>query len=54
MKRNIPLIVAFVSGVIILIAGFIPRDPFPRIESTLIDWFMIISSFILLGQASCA
>ncbi|HOY84434.1 MAG TPA: hypothetical protein PLQ80_03960 [Candidatus Syntrophosphaera sp.] len=53
MKRNLPLIVAFVSGVVILIAGFIPRDPFPRIESTLIDWFMIISSFaILLGQAS--
>lgn len=53
MKRNIPLIVAFISGVVILVAGFIPRDPFPGIESTLIDWFMIISGFaILLGQAS--
>ncbi|NLW18987.1 MAG: hypothetical protein GXY81_04795 [Candidatus Cloacimonetes bacterium] len=53
MKRNAPLVVAFIAGLVVLVGGFIPREPFPSIESTLIDWFMIISGFaILLGQAS--
>jgi hypothetical protein len=53
MKRNVPLILAFASGLLILIAGFIPHSPFGKIEETLTNWFMIISSFaILLGQIS--
>jgi hypothetical protein len=53
MKRNVPLVLAFISGVVILIAGFIPHHPFGLIEETLTNWFMIISSFaILLGQSS--
>ncbi len=53
MKKNLPLIIAFASGLLILIAGFIPHKPFGMLEETLTNWFMIISSFaILLGQIS--
>jgi len=53
MKKNLPLVLAFISGLLIIIAGFIPHYPFGLIEETLTNWFMIISSFaILLGQSS--
>ncbi|MBW6513400.1 MAG: hypothetical protein K0B87_01425 [Candidatus Syntrophosphaera sp.] len=53
MKKNVPLILAFISGMLILVAGFIPHYPFAMLEETLTNWFMIISSFaILLGQSS--
>ncbi len=53
MKKNVPLILAFISGMLIIIAGFIPHYPFAILEETLTNWFMIISSFaILLGQSS--
>lgn len=53
MKRSLPLIFAFVVGIIVLISEFIPHRPFNQIVSTLENWFMIISGFaILLGQIS--
>jgi hypothetical protein len=53
MKKNVPLILAFISGMLIIVAGFIPHYPFAILEETLTNWFMIISSFaILLGQSS--
>jgi len=53
VKRSIPLIFAFVVGVIVLLSEFIPHRPFNLIVSTLENWFMIISGFaILLGQIS--
>lgn len=53
MKSNLPLILAFVSGLLIIVAAFIPHKPFGMLEETLTNWFMIISSFaILLGQFS--
>lgn len=53
MKRNTPLIFAFVVGMLVILAEFIPHRPFGELTSTLEDWFMIISGFaILLGQAS--
>jgi len=53
MKRNIPLVFAFVAGMLVILAEFIPHRPFNQIVSTLEGWFMIISGFaILLGQIS--
>ena len=53
MKSKIPQLLAFVSGLVILVAAFIPHTPFGMFEETLTNWFMIISSFaILLGQSS--
>lgn len=53
MKRSVPLIFAFIVGVIVLLSEFIPHRPFNQIVATLEQWFMIISGFaILLGQIS--
>ena len=53
MKRNVPLVLAFISGMLVIISEFIPHYPFGLIEETLTGWFMIVSSFaILLGQIS--
>ncbi len=53
MKRNLPLILAFLTGILVIISEFIPHRPFSLMINTLQDWFMIISGFaILLGQIS--
>ena len=53
MKRSIPLVFAFISGILVVISEFIPHRPFSMMITTLQDWFMIISGFaILLGQIS--
>lgn len=53
MKRNIPLILAFISGLVVLFSEFIPHRPFSAIVDTLQAWFMIISGFaMLLGLIS--
>lgn len=51
MKRQIPLIIAMITGFVVLISEFIPHKPFGQITSELEMWFLIISGFaILLGQ----
>ncbi len=53
MKRNLPLVFAFVVGLVVFLSEFIPHNPFGQITETLENWFMIVSSFaILLGQIS--
>lgn len=53
MKKNLPLMIVFLSGLIVLASEFIPHRPFSQINETLERWFMIISGFaMLLGQVS--
>jgi hypothetical protein len=53
VKRNLPLILAFLTGILVVVSEFIPHRPFSMMITTLQDWFMIISGFaILLGQIS--
>jgi len=48
MKRQIPLLLTFLTGVAIIISFFIPHKPFNQVQDTLLDWFIIISGFALL------
>ncbi|MDD4309100.1 MAG: hypothetical protein PHO32_01855 [Candidatus Cloacimonetes bacterium] len=53
MKRNLPLIFAFICGIVVVASDFIPHRPFNLMIDTLQNWFMIIVGFaILLGQIS--
>ncbi len=53
MKYKVPLVFAFVCGILVVISEFIPHRPFNMLITTLQDWFMIISGFaIVLGQIS--
>ena len=51
MKRTLPLILAMITGFIVLISDFIPHWPFGMITSEIEKWFLIISGFaLILGQ----
>jgi len=53
MKRSLPLLITFITGIIVICSEFIPPQPFSSINSGLESWFLIISGFaILLGQLS--
>lgn len=53
MKRTIPTLLTFLVGLIVITSEFIPHRPFSMINSTLEQWFMIISGFaIVLGLIS--
>lgn len=53
MKKNIPLLLVLLVGLVVIISEFIPHRPFSKITETLENWFMIISGFaMLLGQIS--
>lgn len=53
MKRNLPLVIVFLAGLVVFASEFIPHRPFSQINETLERWFMIISGFAMfLGQVS--
>lgn len=53
MKIKIPLIITFITGLIIVISEFIPAQPFPQVSTNLETWVMIIAGFaMLLGLLS--
>ncbi len=33
MRREIPLFITFIIGTALIVAMFIPRDPFPRLDA---------------------
>jgi hypothetical protein len=47
MRREIPLALTFIAGVVFALAYFIPHRPFNDFESQFGDWFGIIASFAI-------
>ncbi len=53
MKRQIPMLITFFVGALIIVSEFIPHKPFGNLSTSLGGWFLIISGFaIILGQLS--
>jgi len=53
MRRQIPLLITFFVGALIIVSEFIPHKPFNNLSTSLEGWFLIISGFaIILGQLS--
>ncbi|MGC9337342.1 MAG: hypothetical protein ACP5EQ_04530 [Candidatus Cloacimonadia bacterium] len=53
MKRQLPLVITFCVGILVLISEFIPHKPFGDVYSELENWFMIIVGFAsILGILS--
>lgn len=48
MKKEIPLAITFISGILLVLALFIPHKPFGNLEETFNDWYIIVSGFTLL------
>jgi hypothetical protein len=47
-RTNLPLMIAFFTGTIMIAGHFIPRDPFGRLDNVLSDYFNIIAVFAFI------
>jgi hypothetical protein len=48
MKRTVPLVITFLTGFFLVVAFFIPHDPFGELEQRLLVWFAIVLGFTML------
>ena len=48
MNKQIPLGITFITGIIVVIAFFIPHPPFGNLQDTSLQWYAIIFGFTLL------
>jgi len=48
VKREIPILICFITGIIVILEFFIPHPPFDKINETCMNWVMIISGFAML------
>jgi len=48
MKKQIPLLITFISGLVMIIAIFIPHYPFTKMEKWFTVWFNIIAVFAFI------
>lgn len=48
MRNRIPLLITFITGLLIIVAFFIPHEPFGLLESEALIWYAIIFAFTLI------
>jgi len=48
MKKEVPLLITFLSGFLLILAFFIPHKPFGMLEEVFNDWYIIVSGFTLI------
>jgi len=48
LKRTVPLVIVFVTSVVLIVAFFIPHRPFGDLESRFLNWYTIIAGFTML------
>jgi hypothetical protein len=48
LKHTAPLVIVFVTAVLLIVAFFIPHRPFGDLETRALNWFAIVSGFTLL------
>jgi len=47
MRREIPLAITFIVGVVFAVAYFIPHYPFGKLQDYFSDWFAIVAAFAI-------
>ncbi|MFH1654059.1 MAG: hypothetical protein ABIE74_08370 [Pseudomonadota bacterium] len=48
MKKKIPLLIAFITGTIFILARFIPREPFGSLREDFSVWFNVLQAFAFI------
>lgn len=48
MRRQLPLILCFVSGLVMIVQFFVPHPPFDIIYDKVLEWWRIIGTFALI------
>ena len=47
MKREIPLLITLIAGLVFVISYFVPHAPFDRLETWYNEWFSIVAAFAI-------
>jgi hypothetical protein len=47
MKKNIPLLITFIAGMVMIVQFFVPHPPFSDIQQVFNTWFLIITVFAM-------
>ena len=48
MRREIPLIITALTGLLIIVSFFVPHEPIGSIQSTFLQWYAIIAGFTMI------
>lgn len=48
MRRTVPLVITFLTGLFLVVSFFVPHAPFGALEQRLLVWFAIVSGFTML------
>lgn len=48
MRRTVPIVITFLTGVFLVVSFFVPHEPFGALEQRLLVWFAIVSGFTML------
>lgn len=48
MRRQVPLVITFVAGMLMILSYFVPRQPFGGLSDTFNQWFIVIAAFALI------
>ncbi len=48
MKRTVPLVITFLTGLFLVVSFFVPHAPLGALEQRLLVWFAIVSGFTML------
>ena len=48
MRRQVPLVITFVTGMLMIVAYFIPHHPFSDLRELFNQWFIVIAAFALI------
>ena len=48
MRRQVPLVITFVTGMLMIVAYFIPHHPFSDLRELFNKWFIVIAAFALI------
>ena len=48
LKRTVPLVIVFLTAVVLIVAFFIPHQPFGDLETRFLNWYAIVAGFTLL------
>ena len=48
MRRQVPLVITFVSGMLMIVSYFVPRQPFGGLSDIFNQWFIVVAAFALI------
>ena len=48
MRRQVPLVITFAAGMLMIVSYFVPRQPFGGLSDIFNQWFIVVAAFALI------